>query len=417
MSEPASDVIVVGAGAAGLLAAAFAARAGARVIVLESARRPGAKIRVSGGGRCNVLPSHAGPGDFWTTGSASAVRNVVMSWPLPEVRAYFESGLGIPLADEPGGKVFPRSGSSRQVADALLADCARAGAALRTGCRVTEVRALAEGFALRTPDGEEMRTRRLVLATGGLSLPKTGSDGAGYRFARALGHQVRPTHPALVPLLTAEPEWAELAGVSVPVVARAEREGRIVEARAGDLLFTHRGFSGPVILDLSRHFTGAEGAPARLRISWAALDAVACDRILRGDGRDRQVSTLLRERMPDRLADRLMARAGVARDARTSRLPRELRKRLVRELADSAIGIAGNEGYRTAEVTGGGVPLAEVTPRTLESRLRPGLHFAGEILDATGRLGGFNFLWAWVSGRTAGLGAAAGCGVRSAGSA
>ncbi len=414
MEDPPTDVVVVGAGAAGLLAAAFAARAGARVTVLEAAQRPGAKIRISGGGRCNVLPSRARLEDFWTTGSARALRNIVMSWPLPEVRAYFENGLGIPLADEAGGKVFPRSGSSRQVADALLTDCARAGAVLRAGCRVAEVRPLTEGFAVRTADGDELRTPRLVIATGGLSLPKTGSDGAGYRFARALGHDVRPTRPALVPLLAADPEWAELAGVSLPVAARVEREGRSVEACAGDFLFTHRGFSGPVILDLSRHFTGPESSPARLRISWAGLDAAAWDTVLRSDGRDRHVSALLRERLPDRLAGRLLARAGIPQDARTSRLPREPRKRLVRELADAVLGIAGDEGYRTAEVTGGGVPLAEVRPRTLESRLRPGLHFAGEVLDATGRLGGFNFLWAWVTGRTAGLGAAAGLGGRPA---
>lgn len=401
-----AGIVVVGAGAAGLFAATFAARAGACVTVLETATKPGAKIRVSGGGRCNVLPSAAGIADFWTTGSLPALRNVVFSWPLPEVRAHFERQLGIALVDEPSGKVFPRSGSAREVADALLADCRRAGAELRTGCRVEAIRATAGGFALRMAGGGEAGARRVVLATGGMSLPKTGSDGAGYGFARALGHTVRAPRPALVPLLAADASWGELAGVSLPVTARVVAAGHTLEERSGDFLFTHRGFSGPVVLDLSRRFTDPEAPPAEFRVAWGAEPAAAWDERLRGAA-GRGVAALLRERLPDRLADRLLARAGVAPDARTSRLPREARRALVAALSDCALGIAGSEGYRTAEVTGGGVPLEEVAGRTLESRIRPGLHFAGEILDATGRLGGFNFLWAWVSGRAAGLAAAA----------
>ena len=402
-------LVVVGAGAAGLLAATFAARAGAEVTVLETAVKPGAKIRVSGGGRCNVLPSTAEIADFWTTGSRPALRNVVFSWPLRDVRAHFEGHLGIALVDEPTGKVFPRSGSAREVADALLADCRRAGATLRVGCRVQAIDAGDDGFSLRLAGGEEVRGARVVLATGGLSLPKTGSDGAGYRFALALGHTVRPTRPALVPLLAADPAWRDLAGISLPVTARVMREGRVVEARSGDFLFTHRGFSGPVILDLSRLFTEPDAAPGSLRVSFGAEAAEEWDARLRDAG-DRGVLALLRERLPDRLAARLAQRAGVEPDARTTRLTRDMRRTLVHELTDCELDVTGDEGYRTAEVTGGGVPLEEVHGRTLESRLCPGLHFAGEILDATGRLGGFNFLWAWVSGRAAGLGAAAALG-------
>jgi predicted Rossmann fold flavoprotein len=401
-------LVVVGAGAAGLFAATFAARAGARVLVLETSGRPGAKIRVSGGGRCNLLPTAAGLDDFWTTGSRPALRNVLLSWPLAEVRAHFERHLGLALVDEPSGKVFPRSGSAREVSDALLADCRRAGAELRAGVRVRAVRAVPGGparFALET-DAGVVAARRVVVATGGLSLPKTGSDGAGYRFALALGHSVRAPRPALVPLLGGDDGWHGLAGVSLPVAARVARGGRVLEERRGDFLFTHRGFSGPVALDLSRHFTDPAEAKASLRVSFGGVGPADWEALLR-EGGPRLVVTPLRARLPDRLADGILARAGVPPDARASALSREARRRLVAKLSDCELEVSGSEGYRTAEVTGGGVPLEEVRPRTLESRKAEGLHFAGEILDATGRLGGFNFLWAWVTGRAAGLGAAA----------
>jgi predicted Rossmann fold flavoprotein len=401
-------LVVVGAGAAGLFAATFAARDGARVLLLETSERPGAKIRVSGGGRCNLLPRVARLEDFWTTGSRLALRNILFAWPLEEVRAHFERRLGLALVDEPSGKVFPRSGSAREVSDALLADCRRAGVELRAGARVLALRAATADparFAVELGTGEVLAARRVVLATGGLSLPKTGSDGAGYRFAQALGHSLRSPRPALVPLLTANPIWHELAGVALPVTARVLREGVVLEERGGDLLFTHRGFSGPVVLDLSRHFTDPHPPPARLRVAWGGLARREWDAILR-EGGGRLVATALRTRLPDRLADRLAARAELAPGTRASGLRREARRRLALELADCDLDVSGDEGFRAA-VTGGGVPLEEVHPRTLESRLRAGLHFAGEMLDATGRLGGFNFLWAWVTGRTAGRSAAA----------
>ena len=402
-------IVVIGAGAAGLFAATFAARTGADVLVLETSPKPGAKIRVSGGGRCNLLPSSAEIADFWTYGSVPALRNIVFSWPLADVRAHFEERLGIALVDEPSGKVFPRSGSARDVAAALLADCARAGAELRAGTRVAGVRRLGEDvaprFAVETAAGEKIVARRVVLATGGRSLPKTGSDGAGYGFARSLGHSLRAPHAALVPLLAQEATWADLAGVSVPVVARAVRRERVLEERSGDFLFTHRGFSGPVVLDLSRHFAGEGGEDVELRVAWGGADATQWESELLADP-SRLVVSVARSRLPRRLGDELLARANVAADARCGSLRREERRRLVSELSDGRLAVSGNEGYRTAEVTGGGVPLEEVRGRTLESRVCPGLHLAGEILDATGRLGGFNFLWAWVSGRLAGLGAA-----------
>lgn len=401
-------LIVVGAGAAGITAATFAARAGCRTLLLETRPQPGAKIRVSGGGRCNVLPSVASPDDFWTGGSRPAMRNVLASWPLKDVHDYFSRDLGVPLKVEATGKVFPRSDSSREVVGALLAAARAAGVQLQTGSRIARIARSENGFELEGEGGSVLRAARLVLATGGKSLPKTGSDGAGYGFVRRLGHTVRETYPALVPLTAPPGAWSELSGVSAPVELRVVREGRVLDRLAGDFLFTHRGYSGPVVLDASRWFTAPEAAGVALRVRWGAPDE-PWESVLQAGGK-RQVATEVRARLPRRLADRLVAGAGVAPETPLAQLRREQRAALLEQLRDCPLPVQGSEGYRTAEVTAGGVPLEEVHGKTLESRRTPGLHLAGEILDVTGRLGGYNFLWAWASGRMAGLGAARGAG-------
>jgi len=404
-------VAVVGAGAAGLLAAIFAARAGVRVLLLETRPVPGAKIRVSGGGRCNILPSRVGLENYHTDGSRHTLRNILFSWPLGEVRGFFERDLGLPLAVEETGKVFPASNSARDVVDALLRECRRTGVTLAGDSRV-EVLRRAEapgcpGFLLETASGGRIEAWRVVLATGGLSLPRTGSDGGGLRLARAMGHGMREPYPALVPLRSADPAWLELAGISLPARLRAMDGAALLEEREGDLLFTHRGFSGPVVLDLSRHVTRRAGGTVRLLAAWGGSSAPAWEDLLTVPGR-RQVATLLRDHLPRRLIDRLMALAGVSEARATSELPRAERLRLVEMLTACPLPVAGDEGYGVAEVTGGGVPLDEVVPRTLESRIVPGLHMAGEMLDVVGHIGGYNFLWAWVTGRKAGEAAAAG---------
>ncbi|MGQ0721597.1 MAG: NAD(P)/FAD-dependent oxidoreductase, partial [Candidatus Eiseniibacteriota bacterium] len=219
--ETIRPAVVVGAGAAGLTAAIFAGRAGVPVLVLETRPSPGAKIRISGGGRCNVLPSRVDLSDFHTSGSRNTLRNILLSWPLADVRAFFERDLGVPLKDEPTGKVFPRSDDARDVVAALLREAARSGAEIQGGFRVASARRVeSEGaarFILAADDGREVHARRVVLATGGLSLPKTGSDGGGLRMAERFGHRIAPTYPALVPLLGGDPALRELAGVSVRV--------------------------------------------------------------------------------------------------------------------------------------------------------------------------------------------------------
>lgn len=400
---------VVGAGAAGLLAAIFAGRGGARVLLLETRARPGAKIRVSGGGRCNILPSAVALHDFHTAGSEKAMRNVLFSWPLAEVMAFFERDLGIALKTEESGKVFPRSERPQEVVEALLYECAKAGVTLVGGFRATAVGRL-EGsgearFEVASAAGERVRARRVVLATGGLSLPKTGSDGGGLEIARSLGHGLEPVYPALVPLLGTEPVWKELAGVSVRSRLRAVRGDKLLEEREGDFLFTHRGFSGPLVLDMSRHCSAPGGEEVVLLARWGPSTAPGWEAALR-EGGGAQVATLLRAHLPRRLVELLLRLSSVPLARRAADLRREERLRLLETLEVCRLPIRGNEGYATAEVTGGGIPLFEVSPRTLESRLVPGLYLAGEMLDATGRIGGYNFLWAFVSGKKAGAAAA-----------
>jgi predicted Rossmann fold flavoprotein len=403
---------VVGAGAAGLTAAIFAGRGGAAALVLETRERPGAKIRVSGGGRCNVLPSVSAPEDFHTQGSRHSLRKLLLAWPLEQVTEFFERELGIALKVEETGKVFPASDDPREIVAALLAELERAGGRLAAGIRVVGLRRLepqASGarFELATAGGQVALARRVILATGGRSLPKTGSDGAGLDIATQLGHRTHPSYPDLVPLLAADPAWGELAGLALRARLRVERDGATALERTGDFLFTHKGFSGPVALDVSWQLTAPFAAGGKLRAHWLGRSDPDWDAWLRQGGA-RTIDLALRDELPRRLAQRLIALSGVPSERKLAQLSREERQRLVEVLAACPLDVVGDEGYRVAEVTGGGIALEDLEAGGLESRQVPGLHCAGEMVDVQGRIGGFNFLWAWVSGRKAGEGAAAG---------
>ena len=395
MSAP--SVAVVGAGAAGLVAAGFAAAAGARVTLIERTKDGGRKILISGGGRCNVLPSVAAPDRFVTDSPAHLLRGMLRAWPLHEQRAFFEDDLAIPLKlEEDSGKLFPKSDRARDVRDALVSYVREKGVDIQFGVTVSGVAPAAGGFAVATSNGA-VEAGRVILATGGLSVPATGSDGIGLRIAETFGHQLVDPYPALTPLLADRHGHASLSGISLDVRLRSKDRAQDIETRGG-FLFTHRGYSGPSVLDIS-HVT-ARGTTPAIRVQWAAI---ADGDLMSGAGDS--VAAILSRHVPGRLAEQLMHECGVPLDRRTSSLKRTERASLIEALNSYLLPWTGNEGYKKAEVTGGGVALTAVDPKTLESRKVKGLYLCGEMLDAFGPIGGHNFSWAWATGRAAGLAA------------
>ncbi len=400
-------IIVIGAGAAGLMAAIFAAGGPRPVLLLEGSDRPGKKILISGGGRCNVLPAHAAAEDFHTDSSPHALAKILRSWPLAEVRRFFEADLRVPLRLEPEtGKLFPVANRARVVLDALLGAAQARGVTLRTGSRVCDLVPEGDRWIVVLADGTRLSAARVILATGGLSVPATGSDGIGLAIARALGHAIVPPYPALVPLTCDHPAHRALAGLSLQEVSLSAPlpGGKRVFRSAGGFLFTHRGYSGPAVLNISHLAVRSlmlGGPRTPVWVQWSPLGAEAWDALLRS--RKGPLLPLLREPLTARLAAQLLTEAGLA-DVTGAQLRREDRLRLVELLTHYELPWTGHEGYKTAEVTGGGVALSEVNPATLESRRTPGLYLCGELLDAFGPIGGYNFLWAWVTGKLAGEG-------------
>ena len=408
MSAP--TVAVVGAGAAGLMAAAFAASSGARVTLLERTKDGGRKILISGGGRCNVLPSVLAPERFVTDSPTHLLRGMLRAWPLHEQRAFFEDDLQIPLAlEEESGKLFPRSNKAKEVRDALVGFARSKGVEIQFDTTLTDFNASTTGFALTTSKGD-LQVDRVIVATGGLSVPATGSDGTGLDIARRLGHRMIDTYPALTPLFGKDESHTSLSGVSLDVRLRA-----LVRRRLGDggkvgsktietfggFLFTHRGYSGPSVLDIS-HLT-ARGERPTIRAAWSVRTAAEWTKDF--EAPSATVLTILARYIPARLAEHLMIEIGIPDDRRTSSLKRSERLALIDALTGYPLPWSGNEGYKKAEVTGGGVALDEIDPKTLESKRVPGLYLCGEMLDAFGPIGGHNFAWAWATGRAAGLAA------------
>jgi predicted Rossmann fold flavoprotein len=401
MSSP--SVAVIGAGAAGLIAAGFAAASGAKVTLIERTKDGGRKILISGGGRCNVLPSVFAPERFVTAAPRHLLRGMLRAWPLHEQQEFFERDLGIPLAlEEESGKLFPRSNRAKDVRDGLVAFARSQGVEPRFDCKVTDLLRSAEGFTVVTSEGA-VDCDRVILATGGLSVPATGSDGIGLGIARRLGHAMVDTYPALTPILGTDERHVALSGVSLTVRLRARLESR-AEETFGGFLFTHRGYSGPSVLDIS-HLTERAERPI-IRAQWSSLNAAEWSTAL--DAPNTSIATILSRHVPGRLGDHLMSEVGIPADRRTSSLKRSERLALIEALTAYPLPWSGNEGYKKAEVTGGGVALGEVDPRTLESRRLPGLYLCGEILDAFGPIGGHNFAWAWATGRAAGRAAGSG---------
>jgi predicted Rossmann fold flavoprotein len=405
------DVAIVGAGAAGLATAIFVRRLnpGASVHLFDSAKAPGAKILVSGGSRCNVTNVSVSDADFWG-GPRSIVRRVLRAFPVPDTVAFFR-GIGVHLHEEADGKLFPDTNRARDVLAALLAELSKVGAVLHAADRVHAIERADDGPFLLSRTAGEVQANRVVLATGGQSLPKTGSDGFGFDMARRLGHTIVPTTPGLVPLLLAngagEDLHRELTGVAQPVELLVWIENRVAVRLQGPLLWTHFGVSGPVALNASRHWLRAqlERRACRISVSFCpgeSFDGVDARLTDMAASRPKvSVQNALATIVPAAVASALARRLGIEPPTDLAHFPRDDRRRLVHALTGWPLAVAGSRGYDYAEVTAGGVPLTEINPATLESRVCPGLFLVGEILDIDGRIGGFNFQWAWSSAQVA----------------
>ena len=405
-------VVIVGAGAAGLATAIFARQLdpAREVLLLDGSPRPGAKILVSGGSRCNVTNTVVTEQDYWG-GKRTIVRRVLRRLTVPATVAFFER-IGVPLKEEPGGKLFPRSDRSRDVLEALLRAASEFGVTLSPATRVHRISGEAGAFRLESSRGP-IDAAAVVMATGGLSLPKTGSDGGGLEIARALGHTIVPTTPALAPLLMhdgrgpAEPSLHQsLSGVSVATELTAWLDGRAAERLRGAMLWTHFGISGPVALNASRHFLRGvlERRVVLLTANFAGTTFDAVDARWTAMARERPRSSaqsVLAADLPASMATALLAYAQVDAGTPLAALSRESRRRLAHALTAFPLDVTDSRGYNYAEATAGGVALEEVDPATMASRTCAGLYLVGEMLDVDGRIGGFNFQWAWASARVA----------------
>ncbi len=423
------DVAILGAGAAGLCAAIRAAEMGRRVVLLEKNRRPGVKILMSGGTRCNLTNARglrdlrvvSGPIDpAYDPRQAQGTRSIQQAFGAggkflgPALKALsveatvalFEAE-GVATKIEGNGKVFPVSDRATDVLAALTARLGRSGAALCCGSPALGVEPVAEGFAIRLADAT-IHARRVIVAVGGLSYPGSGTTGDGFAIARRFGHTIVATRPALVPIRV-DADWVPgLKGLTLPDIVAAVHgpAGPALIQRREALLFAHFGLTGPAILDVSRSVARHEG-DGRLELS---LDFAPDARPEHLDGEiqaasrvgRKPVAGLLPEGIPRRLSDALIAASGIPLDRLGPDLARDERRRLVVSLKGLRLPIAGTLGFAKAEVTSGGVSLDEVDPRTLESRLQPGLHFVGEVLDLDGLIGGYNFQAAWSTGWLAG---------------
>jgi predicted Rossmann fold flavoprotein len=443
------DIAIIGGGAAGLAAAIFAAQANpsAKIIILDSAKSIGAKILVSGGGRCNVTHYRVSPKDY--NGQSTFIKHVLAAFNEKQTRDWFDS-LGVPLKREPTGKLFPVTNKARTILSALVQRCEKLNVQIKQQCRVSEISHLAsqntnvdasdsDREQLRHPfiishstchnqsqnsDQAQLRVKRIIMATGGRSLPKTGSDGQGWSIVKKLGHTVTPTYPALAPLTLDDQFFhAALSGQAFVVELATFVKNKRIDQRTGSLLFTHFGISGPVVMDVSRHWIKAvaesniDNTELRCnfilsetktgKITPANFETIENTFLQQSNENPRKsVKIIVNHWLAKKLTDAILTHVNLDGDIPLSQLKRDDRRALAHALTAMRFPVLRDRGWNYAEVTAGGVPLNQVHHRNLQSRAVPGLYIIGEMLDCDGRIGGFNFQWAWATGHLAGKHAA-----------
>ena len=405
------DVAIVGGGPAGLATAIFAARntPDQSIVVLDGARKLGAKILMTGGGRCNVTNRTVTVSDY-CGGNPHLIKRILAAFPVERTVAFFHK-IGVELHEEENGKLFPDTNLAGTVLDALLNEAHRCGVRILAEHRVTDVQRCETGFRIVT-EAMVQHARQVVLATGGQSLPDTGSDGAGYRLAQGLGHTLVPPTPGLVPLVLGDDSHVPLSGISQDVELTVSAAGSKATRFRGALLWTHFGVSGPAVLDASRYWHRARleerqvsltvnflpgevfGEAERKLLALASIQPKAF------------LKTALSRLLPARVADAVLCKLKIDGTCPMAHLSKDVRRKLVHTLLAWPLPVLESRGYAHAEVTAGGVPLTEIDAASMASRECPGLFLAGEILDVDGRIGGFNLQWAWSSAWTAGLGLA-----------
>jgi predicted Rossmann fold flavoprotein len=385
------DVVIIGAGAAGLMCAMTAGARGRRVLLLDSSNKPGKKILMSGGGRCNFTNMYAEPANFASANPHFCKSALARYTPWDFIALV--AAHGVPYHEKKLGQLFCDN-RSRDILDMLLEECRRAGVELHVGTAVQEIVKDDAGAYVLSTDLGPVTTPALVIATGGLSIPTLGSSGFGYDVARQFGHTVLPTRAGLVPF-TAGGELkelcAELSGTSVACVARCNGQ-----SFSENLLFTHRGLSGPAILQISSFWQSGDTVEIDLLPD---RDAQQWLETARAERPNSELQTVLADVFTKKMSALLAERWFTAKPMK-QHTPAELRA-IAEHLDAWSFVPAGTEGYRTAEVTLGGIDTHDISSKTMESRRSPGLYFIGEVLDVTGHLGGFNFQWAWASGHAA----------------
>lgn len=401
-----TDIAIIGAGAAGLFTGIFAGRTNPRhsIVLLDGAKKLGAKILVSGGGRCNVTHDEIDI-NAYAGSSRNAIKKVLRRFDVPQTIQFFQE-LGVELKREETGKLFPVTDDAHTILNALLNAAYTAQVRILNPYRVENVERVEGGFRVSGEWGE-MFAGKVILATGGKSLPKTGSDGYGYSLAQSLGHTITSrVFPALVPLTLPRDYFiCTLSGLTLPTTLELRSgTGRKIISFTNSTLCTHFGLSGPAVLDISRYYTDArsDDPNASVYLNWLPnLTPEKFETTLLSLERT-SILKHLTSHLPERLVRALCAEVGLEPATSVNHLTREERKRLVQVVTALKLPITGDRGYTYAEVTAGGVPLSEIRLETMESRIVPGVFFCGEICDVDGRIGGYNFQWAWASGWAAG---------------